>query len=397
MARKVPGIRRRRGRKPEAWVNVTVNGRPKQITKTFDEDTSDEVMTAWRTKQEKEHKPIKLTYGTFAADVDLHCLTPKIAAQSDTRRLLLLWVAVLGADRNSDEITTADIDVQLKAWLREGLAEPTVYHRRSALSTFFTERNGAAGVNPVRGSFRPKPWVPRDQSVPFDTVVRILATMPDTRRLAKGITVPSEAKIVATVLAHTGVRPANLLDVREHDVNWKAATVRMPPCKGAPEWTLRLTPTSLAAFRKFHAAKLYGNFNEASVSVSFKRAARRVDGEDTQIHLYCLRHSVGADLYRETRDLATVGRRLGHVPGSPVTAQYAVGANDEVDLQAMNALETARTAAAATVPPLAVPTRYRAAAAAAAKAAGLPQSRSMARVMARNAKRSIRRKLRKVV
>lgn len=87
------------------------------------------------------------------------------------------------------------------------------------------------------------------------------------------------------------------------------------------------------------------------MSHSFKRAARHIEGPDTPIHLYSLRHSVGADVYREKGDLATVGRLLGHVPGSRATAQYALGANTDVDRAAILALGAARTALS--VPPAA--------------------------------------------
>jgi hypothetical protein len=50
-------------------------------------------------------------------------------------------------------------------------------------------------------------------------------------------------------------------------------------------------------------------------------------------------------LYRETRDLATVGRFLGHADGSKETLRYALGARRDVDIAAA-ALVSARFAAA---------------------------------------------------
>jgi integrase len=208
----------------------------------------------------------------------------------------------------------------------------------------------------VRGTTRPDPWTPRDHSVSYTTLEQILAVMPDDRQPMPGIRQPAAAKLAVAVLMATGVRGVDLARVRRHDVNLDAATVQMPRSgkgKGAKNWTLRLTPEALKAWRAFDAANLYGAFSPAAVSRSFKRAARRVLGRDTQVHLYSLRHSVGADLYRTTGDLATVGRLLGHTPGSPVTEQYARGAHEDVDLAALAAFSARRAAVVAPKPQLA--------------------------------------------
>lgn len=135
------------------------------------------------------------------------------------------------------------------------------------------------------------------------------------------------------------------MKVRASDIDWQAPALRWPASakgRGVAARIVALSPEGVAALRAFDAAKAYGAFNPEAVSHSFKRAARRIAGVDTPIHLYSLRHSVGADLYRSTRDLATVGRMLGHAPGSRATAQYARGANAEVDRAAAAALSAAR-------------------------------------------------------
>jgi len=112
--------------------------------------------------------------------------------------------------------------------------------------------------------------------------------------------------------------------------------------KGVSARTVPLTLNGLAAFRAFDAENLYQRFSPSAVSHSFKRGARQVDGDETAIHLYSGRHTLGADLYRTTKDLATVGRMLNHAPGSRATAQYAQGANADVDRAAAAALTAAR-------------------------------------------------------
>jgi integrase len=213
-----------------------------------------------------------------------------------------------------------------------------------------TTLDGPTAANAVRGTTRPDPWTPRDHSVDYATLEQILAAMPDERRPMTGIRQPSAAKVVVRVLMATGVRGADLLKVHRHDVNLDAGTVQMPRSgkgKGIKSWTCYLTPAGLDAWRAFDAADLYGAFNPAAVSRSFKRACRRVLGRNTRVHLYSLRHSVGADLYRESGDLATVGRLLGHTPGSPMTEQYARGAHEDVDRAALAAFHAQRAATAA--------------------------------------------------
>jgi integrase len=342
--KKLKGIRRK-GKKWEVYVRVSGTLR----TSTFDELDVPK-MRAWQ-EQQRGSAPGVPVKGSFAEDVAAHLAKPVVAAMPsiDQRRAhLLLAIEALGADRPSASITSDDIESMIQAWLKAGLAPATVYHRRSSLSSFFTMLHGASGSNPVRGTTKPPPWTPRDQSVTREALLRILAAMPNERRPMKGIRQPSTARLVTRVLMETGVRGADLLKVRRRDLDWQAGTVIMPRSakgKGVQSWTCHLTPDALEAWRAFDAANLYESFSLAAVSHSFKRAARRVLGPDTAVHLYSLRHSVGADIYRTTRDLATVGRLLGHTPNSPVTEQYARGAHEEVDRQALVALVAARAAA----------------------------------------------------
>jgi len=359
--KKRTGILRWPGKKPKAYVAVYINGRRRQRAKRFDIGTPDSVLLAWIESMERQYAPAKLAAGSFAADVAAYLAKPKIAAMpsvDEKRAQLLIWIELLGADRTSESITSDEIEAGIQTMLTSGLADATVYHRRSALSSFFTTKNGIAGANPVRGTTRPEPWTPRDQSVDYATLTKILDAMPAERCPAKGIRQPSAARLVAEVLMHLGVRGCDLLKVRRPDVNWTLRTVQMPAGskgKGTRPWTCRLTPEGVEAFRRFDAANLYGAFSPAAVSHSFKRACRRVLGRDTDVHLYCLRHSVGADLYRQHGDTPLVGRALGHAPGSRMAEQYSRGAHAEVDHAALEAMSAARRAAVApgpVVPPV---------------------------------------------
>jgi len=346
MPRKLKGIRRRRG----GW-RVTVRVCGHLYTKQFPIDEPPAKMRAWREQQIDIHGGRRARGGSLRADVATFLARPEIAAQpyvKQTAASLALWVAALGGDRPRVDLTRDEIEAVLQRWLKT-LAAPTVYHRRSALLSLYATLDGAGATNVVKATTCPRSWIPRDHSVPYATLAAVIAAMPAWRYPKKGTREPAVAKIVASVIVAVGIRPIDLQRIRRADIHWDAATLRWPASgkgRGVAARTLPLTPEGLEALRQFDAVNAYGAFNPEAVGHSFKRAARRVDGPDTPIHLYALRHSVGADLYRVTRDLATVGRMLGHAPGSPATAQYAQGANAEVDRAAATALSAARAAAA---------------------------------------------------
>lgn len=342
MARKLKGIRRRRN----GWrAYVRVNGH--LYTQQFPLDKPIGEIRTWRDQQIEKHGGRRGTSG-LQADIETFLAKPEIAAQAyvgQTRRRLALWVSELGKDRSRHTITKDDIEAVLQRWLKT-FAEPTVYHRRSALSALWTTLDGPGAANPVKETTCPASWIPQDHSVPYQTLTAIVAAMPAWRYAKKGVRAPAHAPIVARVIVEVGIRGADLLRVRRHDIDWRASTLRWPASekgRGVAARTVPLTPNGLKAFQAFDAANLYGGFKVAAISHSFKRAARAVCGKDTPIHLYSLRHSVGADLYRSTRDLATVGRMLNHAPGSRATAQYAQGANADVDRAAVASLSAART------------------------------------------------------
>lgn len=302
-------------------------------------------MDAWADRQRRDSA--RLSSGSFAADVADFLAKPEIAAQSSAGRLaqyLAFWVDELGSDRPREAIERDEIEVVIQRLLKR-YAEPTVYHYRSALLTLYTVLDGVGAANPVKETTCPKAWIPADHSIPFPKLAAIVAAMPDWHYPKKGHRERSIAKLVGQVIIDVGIRPADLLKVRRGDINEAASTLRWPASdkgKGTAARTIPLTPNGLAALLALAAAGGLGTFNRQSVSHSFKRAARRIDGDDTPIHLYTGRHTLGADLYRETRDLATVGRMLNHTPGSRATAQYAQGANADVDRAAVASLTAAR-------------------------------------------------------
>jgi len=302
---------------------------------------------AWRDKTIADHGGPAPAAGSFAADVATYLRRPEVAARKyvgQVAKILQLWLDALGGDRPRASLTRDEVETVLQRWLASGLAQPTVYHRRTALRSLFSTLDGKHHPNPVSETTRPAHYRPIDRSWDHKTIERIIAAMPADRYISRGIHQPALAKLRVAVIAYTGIPPAELMKLRAQDFDRPAAIVRMPwrdKGGGTPAHRRELSALGVAAFVALDAAHGWGPFAVERLSASFKRAARRVLGPSTAIRLYDLRHSLGADLYRSTRDLATVGRLLGHAPGSVVTSRYAMGAHADVDRAALAAVTAA--------------------------------------------------------
>jgi integrase len=354
---------REHGQKPKAYVYVYIDGARRQKKQPFPIGTADGVLLAWIADEKKKYpKAPRSGAGSFAADVDRYLADPTVAAQAgvdESARMLGLWVAALGGERPRASITRDELERVIQGWIAAGLAPATVYHRRTVLMSLYTRLDGRHAANVVRQTTRPKAWTPRDQSRGYATVAGIVEAMPDYSRVSKGIRRLSKAKIVARVMLHTGLRPIDVWNVPGRwAIDWEGATIEIPGTRkgaGGRPRRVPLSPAALAAWRAFDTANMYRAFDRTSASHSFKRAVRRLEGADSETHLYSLRHSVGADAYAVRGDLESVRRLLGHAPGSIVTTQYAMGAHAEVDRSLVEALEARRAASiagkAAEVPP----------------------------------------------
>jgi integrase len=191
----------------------------------------------------------------------------------------------------------------------------------------------------------PLPETPKPEArhLDFATIERILAAMPERLSAKPGTDRGlSLAKLRARVLAYTGLPPGLLQKVTPAElvlVSPGAVRVRSR-LKGAgvEARTVPLTAKGLDAFTAFHAANAYGAFSITALNRAFKRACTRAGLDRSTVTLYDLRHSFLTQLYKTTRDLATVGRFGLHAEGSSVTARYAQGANRDVDIAAAAAM-----------------------------------------------------------
>lgn len=348
-------------------------------SKSFPLETAIATMRKWREDEvDRCHAgitPVKTD--SFGADVTTYLKrVTSMPTYKQQAAHLAMWEKALGRDRPRRSITATEIDVVLQDWLKapppttpaapgtkgrpispDGLSPSTVRKRRRTLMSLFVKLDGKQAVNPVKATTNPPPSKPEARSLDYGTIARVLAQMRDRRDVKKGtLPKPSLAKLRATVIAYTGLPPAILKRVQKHDLNLAAATVRARPRRkghGVEARTLPLIPEGLAAFAAFDAADAYGSFATQSLNRSFQKACAKAGVDPKTVSLYDLRHSFLTELYRVTKDLATVARFGLHSEGSPITARYAKGANEAVDVAAAvrlgAALKAARTVQARVV------------------------------------------------
>jgi integrase len=334
MARQLTGIQRWRN----AWrAFVRVNGH--LYTKTFDLSTAPETMRAWREEQRQRHGSPALPGGSFAERVQAYLAQNQSkAAINQATAHLELWLQALGRDRPPLSITKDDINGVIDDWLRT-LAPGTVRKRRMWLRQFFVFVTGVDG-GPCQKATNPKEPKAGARGIDYLVIEKALASMPARRSAKKGtVGSPSLALIRARVMVYTGLPPQVLMDVTADDLDFGAARLYVhgrDKGDGVEERELPLTPEAVAAFKAFHAANAYGRFAVSSLGRSVKAAFQRI-GYTRPMRLYDLRHSYLTQVYRITRDTATVARLGMHAEGSPITARYTKGANQEVDEAAVAA------------------------------------------------------------
>jgi integrase len=353
----------------QAYIKV----RGVQYSKDYDLNEPLETLRAWRMKTKRQHFGGVATHerGSFAADIQKY-LKRVAAMPTITQRAahLELWANALGRDRSRHSITTEEIDSVIQHWLvtpsvpdyaagakgrpsaADGIDPQTVRKRRTALQSFFETMNDRDKnkPNPVRSAQNFPPPDPEVRGTDYATIVRVLDAMPDYHSHKKG-TPPTQlslAKLRAAVMAFTGLAPELLRQVAPTALDLTCGTVRIlkrRKGKGVEPRTIKLSVPAVAAFRALLAAHgLTRTWRTKPVNDAFKRGCKRAGV--TGLTLYDLRHSFGAQVYRATKDLATVGRLLVHAKGSLMTARYAQAGDAEVDQAAVAAFTATLQASA---------------------------------------------------
>jgi integrase len=284
---------------------------------------------------------------------------PTISARPSAKQArahLAIMLEALGRDRRLTSVEPGEVDRLIQHWKvtppirREGrsagrptppgrgVSDETIRKRLAHMQTFFKVMLPKGAINPVAAcTQRPRPKKPETRGIPMIDVGRILAAMPDerqhgTRRAA------SLAKIRAAVSAYTGLDPAQIQSLTPGDVilDGAAPAYRVGRAKGdsVAIQVIPLTPAGVEAFRAFVEADAFGRYNPTGVNRAVKRAAASIGIPLGTFRAKDLRHSFLTELYRLTRDAATVARFALHSEGSPYTARYTRAAHEQVDRDA---------------------------------------------------------------
>lgn len=343
--------------------------------------------------------------GTLAADAELYLATlqdrPKL--QAERTHQLSTW-----AERwprvNRRLITSVQIQTAVSEMLAAGRSASSVKHYLTALHHLWTTLDGRGAPNPVRDVTKPSEPAPLPRALAYDVIELILAELSDRRdrgkltasdvetirqqlaqkganlsaiarayqvtptairKIARGRRkhdAASAAKTRArlTLMAYTGIPPAQIATLTPADVDLEAGTVLVRPRrkgKGAPPSRHPLTAKGLEAMRAFTEADAWGAFSTSSVHKRFRAAIARLcdrlesdpqtkdAGVSLRVQLadarpYDLRHSFLTQVQIHTGERSTV-QAFGAHADARTTARYTLAAVPPAMLAAVERLNAA--------------------------------------------------------
>ena len=294
---------------------------------TFPKGTSLRKMTGWQTDTRATLRRQRLVPVTGTAEADipryLDTLTHNLRLKKDRKAQLNAWLVDFRT-RRRHTITRDDVRQQIKRWQAADppVAASTIRHRLSALSQLFVTLDGEDGNNPIKGVKRPPEPEARPDSRPVGMIQAVLDELwfraatnnRGWRTLAR-----------ALVLAHTGMRPAQLkrmdpdIDIRPYLTD-NVPFVQVPAAKGGKPYRMPLTSDGKSAFLLFLRVGAAGPFSTHSFCKCWMLACDRASV--ARFNPYKLRHSFATRLRRAGADLADVQAMLGH-KSPQTTARYA--------------------------------------------------------------------------
>jgi integrase len=343
MARRRPYTRPKNGK---LQLLVRVHPGPGGLKTTMrDKTVTDAEIDTWVTEQRAKFGTVPEVAGGLRASVGAYLETrtamPTLAQHTAH---LELWCRALGGDRPPLSVTTDEITRVVDGWMKDDLGNDTIRKRRSALRTFYS-RMYPKTLSPVKGSLNPTAPKPEHRELSYLDIDAAITAMPtyQTGNAQRQRRQLSLAKIRLRLMADTGLPPGMVGKIQPED--WTlAGTLRVAGREkgdGIEPRTIALTPDGLKALKAFHEADAYGPFALAACNRAFKAACKRIGLDPRNIRQYDLRHSFLSQLYRVTKDEATVQRLGLHAPGSRVTARYTQAAHAEVDRAAAQAFSAA--------------------------------------------------------
>jgi integrase len=279
-------------------------------------------MRGWRDEARvklRKRVPPKPGDATLADDVTRY-FQGSVGVQFPTTRKteLQAWVAKFGT-RKRAELSALDLDRCLLTWREKGVAESTCNHRRNALIQLWWALDGRADAdgretpNPAKLTthFREPSGEPHE--LPTADLDDLIAVMP-----------ASKTRAFFRLFVETGWPPARIRRLREAQIRWAAPAGAYLEDRRKGRVTagrfFPVTARGLEALRAFHAAGGYGGVTRASLKIVFDRARARVNAARAAakkppiaatVKPYHARHTIGAQVFRRTGDIAGAAEFLG--------------------------------------------------------------------------------------
>ena len=286
--------------------------------KTFPAETALKVLKDWRHDERTKIRTQQLGVdedlppsGSLAADVQDYLVLVSAMPTIDQRTYDLgCWVAALGAERPRRGVKARELALILNDWRAGGLEAGTCNRRRTALMHLWHRLDGKSAKNPLRDvpRFKEAGALPRGR--PYRLLERVFRAM-----------VPSQSRARLKAIAYLGVAHSELKRIdRRQDWHRKAGTLTIRGrAKGEgdeiPTRVIKLTTKGTAALREMDRQQAWGGFSNSTLGRRWHAAIARVRLElpdVPDVRPYDLRHSLGTEIYRLTKDLKAVKEYLGH-------------------------------------------------------------------------------------
>ena len=310
---------RRKGNRWEVFVRV--NGELRSTT--FPLDSTPEQRDAWKLAQ-KGQQAQAVPLGSLGRDCVRWLRTKKHTPDYPNKRTYIArWLKLLGAHTPRATITAADVETALAA-MRQEIGPTTIRHHRTALIQVWAFCDGKRAYNPAAETTRPADAEPEVRAPKLAHVLKAIHAIPSRKTRAR-----------LMLILTTGLPHKQIMQLVETDWDRRAKRLRVTrrrKGKGARGRILPLSTAGMKAMQEFADAQAWGPFSPSTVYRYVKEACVKV--KVPPFRPYDLRHIHGALLYRETGDLTTTARLLGHA-GTKTAERYTMDAWAAVDAVAV--------------------------------------------------------------
>lgn len=286
------------------------------FSKSFPAETALTVLKAWRhdrrTTLRAQHLAVDADLppsGSLAADVaDYLALVTEMPSLAQRTFDLGCWVTALGGERPRRGVKAREITWILNQWKASGLTPATCNRRRTALMHLWHRLDGKSAKNPVRDvpRFKEPDALPRGR--PYALLEQVFRAMG-----------PSKSRARLKAIAYCGLAHSELKRIQPAQ-DWSRAAGTLvirgrQKGEGTPTRVIQLTAKGAAALRELQREDGWGRFSNSTLGRRWHAAQARVrlaHPELPAIRVYDLRHSLGTEIYRLTKDLKAVKEYLGH-------------------------------------------------------------------------------------